>query len=98
MHAGQAGHAGRQHRRAVIGIPAADQLLLLRLAAQLVVIPDQLGLGFVAVAARCAKEHARHGDGRALEQFFGAFDGHIDRHAVERMEEGKTAALRIHRR
>lgn len=54
------GHRAADNAAALIAALARDDLLLGRLAAQIVVVPDELGLGSVGVRAGHAVEHLAH--------------------------------------
>ena len=64
MEARQASQTGRRHRDPVIATHARDDFLLLGLAANIVVIPDQFDVGVVGVRARIAEEDLAHIIGR----------------------------------
>ena len=64
----QAGKAARAERRAVVGPPAADDLLLLGSAQGVVVVPGELDLRLVRVGARDAEERLGVGDRGHLPQ------------------------------
>jgi len=57
---GHAGHAGGGDGDAVIALHAADDLLLLRPPAGIVVVPDQLDGGVDGFGAGVGEKHLRH--------------------------------------
>ena len=85
MQAGQAGHARRHDRHAMIAALAGDDLLLLRPAQDVVVIPGQFDLRVVGVGPAVAIEHTRHAGGRHLDQALGQDGRRVAGHARKRM-------------
>ena len=63
---GQAGQAGRGDGDSVVAAYAGDDLLLLRPAQGVVVIPDDLDRGVVGLRPRVVEEDLRHRDGSSL--------------------------------
>ena len=88
-----AGEAAGRHADAVIGAHARDDLLLLRLAAQVVVVAHELELGVVGVGARAAEEHLAHllGAGFLVQQAKQLL-GQLDLRRVRRGTEGVEEA------
>ena len=70
----QPGQRSGYQPRAVIAAPARDDLFLFRQAADVVVIPDQLDVGFVRVRPAEAEIDFGHVVGRAVEDHFGEGD------------------------
>ena len=93
---GQTGEAGRRQGRAVVAAVAGDDLLLLRPAAQVVVVADELDLGVVRVRARAAEGDARHVAGHEVEEAVGEPNRRLVRHAVERLVVGQLPRLGRH--
>ncbi len=80
MHAGQPGQPTRHDRDAVIAAAARDDLLLLRHAPGVVVVPDQLDLRVVRIRAGVAEEDLRHRNRRAGNEAFGEQRGLVTAH------------------
>jgi hypothetical protein len=94
MVAGNAGERSGGDGDAVIGLHAADDLFLLRQAARIVEIPDELDLGVVGLRAGIAEEHLRDRHRRDLLELFGKLDRRIVAPAGEQMRERELAHLR----
>ena len=75
VHRGQTGERPGRHRDAVITVLAGDDLLLLRLAAGVVVVPDELAHVIVRLGARVREPHPRHRHRGGIEQPLGEIDG-----------------------
>ena len=73
----QAGQGAGHDAGAVIAAPARDDLLFLRPAQHVVVVPDQLDVGLVGVRAREAEIDPAHARGRALDDHLRQFDGRL---------------------
>ncbi len=89
----KAGQAAGRDRYAVISALAGDDLLLLRTAENVVVIPDQLDLGVVRLRPGIGEEHLRHRNRGAADQVVGKLDRRLDRLVREAMIEGKRIEL-----
>ena len=85
VHRRQAGERPRRHRDAVIAVLAGDDLLLLRLAASVVVVPDELDHVVVRLGARVREPHPRHRHRGHGEQPLGEIDGGHIRAMEERV-------------
>ena len=70
----EAGQRPGHDARAVIAAPARDDLLLLRPAEHVVVVPDQLDVGLVGVGTRQAEIDAGHAFRRAVDDHLGERD------------------------
>ncbi len=78
----------------VIGLQAADDLFLLRLAARVVEVPEKLDLRVVRLRSGTAEKHLRDRHRRDLFELLGQFDCRIVALAGEEMREGELAHLR----
>ena len=95
---GDAGQAAGGIGQAVIAAEPRDHLLLLRPAAQIVVIADQLEIGVVGVRARGAEEHLRQMPGAGLLAEQGQHPvGEPDDRLVRVRSEGVIIAEIAHR-
>ena len=86
--------AARSHGQTVIGALARDDLFLGGLAAQVVVIGDQLHCRVIGIRAGIAEEHARHvrsrnGIAEQAQQTVGQPDRRFCRGAAEEMLEAE---------
>jgi hypothetical protein len=94
MIAGEAGERGRGDGDAVIGLDAADDLLLVRPAERIVEIPDKLDLGVVRLRSGIAEKNFRDRHRRDLLELLRQFDRRIVALAREQMRERELAHLR----
>ena len=90
---GQPGQAGRRDGDAVIAALAADDLLLVRLADGVVVVPDQLDRLVVGLRAGVGEQHLREPLRRDLQQRLGQLDGRLVRAAAEDLRIGQPLHL-----
>src|SRR3546814_1513005 len=76
----EAGERAGHQARAVIAAPARDDLLLLRPAEDVVVVPDELDVGLVGVRAREAEVDLAHAPsvppGRTVDDHLGRSEEH----------------------
>jgi hypothetical protein len=93
----QAGEAGAGHGDAVVAVLAADELLLQRLAARIVVVPDQLDHAVVGFRTGVGEEHLAHRHRRHFDQLLGQLDARPVRLVAEHMVEGQAAQLLLGR-
>ena len=93
VHRRQAGERPRGHRDAVVAVLAGDDLLLLRLAAGVVVVPDELAHVVVRLGARVREPHPCHRHRSGIEQPFGEIDGGQGRALEERVVGRKLPHL-----
>ena len=89
----QAGQAPGRDGDAVIRPHPRDDLLLLRLAARIVVVPRELDLGVVGFAARTREEHLRDRDRRDLLDLLRELDRRLMAAAAEEMRERELGHL-----
>jgi len=94
MIAGKPGERGGGDGDAVIGLDAADDLFLLRPAARVVEIPNELDLRIVRFRSGIAEEHLRDRYRRNLLELLRKLDRRIVAFAGEEMRERKFAHLR----
>ena len=85
--------AGGGDGDAVIAAHAADDLLLLRPAEGVVVVPDHLDDGVVGLRAGIAEEDVGHRHRRHLHQPLGQLDDHVGRLVAEAVIVGQLAHL-----
>ena len=90
---GQAGQRGGDDGHAVIGLAAADDLLLFGPPARVVVIPRQLDLGLIGLRAAGLIEHLAHRNRRQFLDLLGQFDRRLMAAAAEQVVIGQTAQL-----
>ncbi len=90
---GQAGERGRDDGDAVVALHPADDLLLLRLAAGVVIVPGQLDLSVIRLGPGRLVDHFRHRHGRDVFQFFGQLDGWLKAAPTEKMVVGQLVQL-----
>jgi hypothetical protein len=81
----------------MIAVQARDDLHLVRLAAQVVVIPHQLDVGVVGVGAGVAEEHLAHAIRRQADQPVGEADGRLRGHRREGVEVAELFGLLMDR-
>ena len=88
-----AGHAGRDRRHAVIGVPAGDDLALLRIAFGGMHEPQHLDHGVVRFRPRVRIEHLAAGKRRDLDQLFRQHHGLVGHPPEERVIARKAVVL-----
>src|SRR5262245_19366123 len=89
----QAGERGGRNGDAVISLEPADDLLLLRTADGIVVVPDELHLAVIGFRARRAEEDLRDRYRRDLLELLGELDGRVVALAAEYVREGQLRHL-----
>ena len=94
VHRGQARERARRHRDAVVAVLAGDDLLLLRLAAGVVVVPHELAHVVVGLGARVREPHPRHRHRSGVEQPLRKVDGGQGRALEEGVVGRELAHLR----
>ena len=79
----------------MIRLVAADDLLLLGLAAGVIVVPDDLHLGVVGLGAGVGEEHLAHLDRGHLDQLLGKVDSDLVRPVGEALDVGQAQHLLV---
>jgi len=93
VNGGQAGQAAGRDSDTMIGLVARNDALLLRLAARIVVIPDELDLGVVGFRAGARKQHLGDRGGCDLLELLGERDARLVALARELVLVGQAAHL-----
>ena len=88
-------HAGRDRRHAVIGVPARQDLALLRVAFRGVHEPQHLDHGVVRLGARIGVEHLAAREGRDLDQLFRQHHRLVGHPAEKGVIARKAVVLRL---
>ena len=95
VHEGLAGEAHRRRGRPVVALGAADDLLLLRLADGVVVVPDELDRGVVGLRPGRLEQHLRHLHRGDLDELLGKIDALRMRPSVEGVVVGQGLHLLV---